>query len=227
MKNLNKCIGFVLSAIFILTFSMPVVAGDLLIFDDPNLIALESGGEIVGYYGMEDRTSSCVFFFSTVGVEDRASEFGQARPISIETHVLDGPIYEYARRNTHFDIPGKLFKGPRGWVLQTSSVQAGCNNMTGTFAYDPDDLRATKYVPTSHISALGIRVVGKKTSFYSRQGRRFSIAKSFLVGGDVVAILDVYEDFSSVRFVHPATGKVTTGWVHSSDLVNPFPPVSK
>jgi len=224
MKNLNRDIRFIFFLVLILAGSMPAFAGTLLIFDNPRLVVLESGGEIVGYYGTHDRTSSCGFFFSTIKEEGRSSEFDRTLPRPIETHVLAGPVYDYSHRDSPFDIPGKLFQGPKGWMLQTSEIQAGCNNASGTFEYGPDDLRAAWYFPVKKMPAINIRIIGRRTFLYVLRGGKLSATKSFLTGGSAVAIIDRRRCFSNIRFVHPSTGKIAIGWVHTADLLNPFPP---
>jgi hypothetical protein len=224
MKNLNRGILYVFFVIIILAGSMSAFAGTLLIFDNPRLVALESDGEIVGYYGTHDRISSCGFFFSTIKEEGHSSELNRLLPRPIETHVLAGPVYDYSHRDSLFDIPGKLFQGPQGWMLQTSETQAGCNNASGTFKYGPDDLRAAWYFPVKKMPAMNIRVIGRRTFLYVLRGGKLSATKFFLTGGSAVVIIDRRQWFSNVRFVHPSTGKIAIGWVHTADLLNPFPP---
>ena len=78
--------------------------------------------------------------------------------------------------------------------------------------------------------AIGIRALSKKSPFYKKIGLRFDSTRAYLVEGDVVVVLATSSAYSYVRYANPdltSGGRVTTGWVRSADLVNPFPSAGK
>jgi hypothetical protein len=222
MKNTSKYFGWAV-AIFVSSFSTVGFAGDLIVFNDPNLIAMHSSGKIFGYYGAEDDRTSCAFFFSQKSGVDAFPQKGADAVIDISTFVLPGKNYDYDHRDKDFDISGKIFVKNGKWVIQTAENQAGCDNATGVFKFGPDEQDAVHYTVAQSSPALGIRVVEKKTFFNNRDQRSFVPRSGFLVGGNVVAVTETDRDFSYVRFTNPSTGKTTKGWVKTGDLGNPFP----
>ncbi|MBP0590014.1 hypothetical protein J8I87_09825 [Paraburkholderia sp. LEh10] len=102
----------------------------------------------------------------------------------------------------------------------------------GTFTFDPNDFRSVSYYVQQEIPAIGIALAKRKTNFFDYQNGTYVARKGYLAKWNAVIILQIRDQFSLVRFVNPHTnvenfGRVTTGWVRSSDLVNPFPPASK
>lgn len=199
-------------------FSKMASAGTLFVFDSPNLIALKSGGKIFGYYGFVHQRLpfSCQFFFIQNATQS-ASEIG------IDSFSLDAGKYGYENRNRDYDIPGKIFVKNSDWIIQTKDSPPGCGGAMGSFLNGPEDLHPTRYTEVEQVPAIAIRTVTRKTFLFDKKGKIFSSRKGYLTSGDVVAIIEQSDLYSYVRFSHPATGEVTTVWVNTKNLRNPFP----
>jgi hypothetical protein len=94
--------------------------------------------------------------------------------------------------------------------------------------FDRRSLSARTYTITGEFPAIGIRLVKGKSHFYDYKNGNYVARKGYLTKWDGVVQIKTQGNFSYVRFVDPRAdaktfGKVTTGWIHSSDLVNPFP----
>ncbi|REE23499.1 hypothetical protein B0G71_6755 [Paraburkholderia sp. BL27I4N3] len=221
MISLNRLILGVLWSLAILAFD-DARASDLLIFDSSNLIALKSSRNLLGYYAADDRNTSCAFYFYGSNDKPGKVENGTYRTTEIKTFVLAGKNYRYENRSRDFDIQGEIFVKGKEWVIRTSKNQAGCNNSTGVFRYTPLDREAARYAVKNVLPALSIKVVKGKT-FFKNNDASLVKNRGFLVAGNVVAVLRESGNYSYVRFSHPATGTVTSGWIKTSDLQEPFP----
>ena len=84
------------------------------------------------------------------------------------------------------------------------------------------------YRVQKEINAIGIRLVKEKSYFYDYSGAEFSRRKGYLTKWNGVVVLKTRGQFSYVRFVDArldaaSLGRVTTGWIRTADLVDPFP----
>ncbi|MGN6804763.1 MAG: hypothetical protein ACTHJZ_02335, partial [Trinickia sp.] len=150
----------------------------------------------------------------------------------ISTFTPSGKSFLLDDRDKTFDIDGDLYRKGGDWIIKTSTAQAGCENSAGTFIFDRDTSDAITYSITQEIPAIGIRLVKSKSYFYDYISGRYVVRKGYLTKWSGVVVLKTQDDFSYVRFVDPhidakTSGKITTGWIHSNDLVNPFPLSSK
>lgn len=226
MKNSNKLI------IWALFFIFPHVAwcGSVIIFDRPELISFDDNGTLTGYYDSRDNRRSCAFLFSQISgeVEGRPQPYSE---VKIFTFVPKGNGFSFDGRNSFFDIKGELYRRGETWIIRTDEGQAGCENALGAFTSFPTDkVGGEIFSVTKKISAIGIRLVSRKSFFYDLRDEQFIVRKGYLAPGDGVVVLQAHGKFSYVRFSDPrqgTDGRVTTGWVHSADLVNPFPPVAR
>jgi hypothetical protein len=163
--------------------------------------------------------------------EDIASKVEEDKGYSttkIFTFVPGNDSFLFLNRNKTFDIPGNLYRRENEWIIKTSSGQAGCENATGTFIFDRDDSNAVTYVVRKKIPAIGIRLVKSKSYIYDYRDSKFFIRKRYLTKWNGVVVLQARDQFSYVRFADPRTngtsqGRITTGWIRTVDLVNPFP----
>jgi hypothetical protein len=229
MINLNKLIVWL--TVFLL--SVPATyAGEAIIFDDPALIGFRNVEAISGFYDAENQKFSCSFLFLQKGREVKAASASGYAETKLLTFTPSENAFEFSNRDREYDIDGNLYRRENEWIIRTATAQAGCENAMGTFTFDHNDFRATSYYVTQEIPAIGIRLVKKKSNFYDRQDGKFVARKGYLTKWNGVVILRTLDQFSFVRFVDPRTnvenaGRVTTGWVRSADLVNPFPLGSK
>ncbi|UTV59017.1 hypothetical protein [Burkholderia arboris] len=202
-------------------------AGDAILFNDPSLIGFRNGSAVSGFYDSRNAKFSCSFLF----VEDGGGSSGVSVEDYIDTplltFVLGGLSPEFQNRNKVFDIKGILYRRDSEWVIQTEIGQAGCENATGVFTFGPKDFRSTTYHVVREVPAIGIRIVKGKAAFYDNRDGKFVARKSYLVEGDGVIVMKNQGDFSYIRYVGTGPkfdGRVTFGWVHARDLVDPFPP---
>ncbi|REE24184.1 hypothetical protein B0G71_7486 [Paraburkholderia sp. BL27I4N3] len=229
MRNLNKII--ILALLTCLCRS--TVAGEAIIFDQANLLAFSDSGRVAGFYDSEDNKFSCYFLFSQNSEEDEKVQNVQEYSVTkMLTFVPSDSSLEFEERYKQFDIQGLLYRKNGEWIIRTSRPQAGCGNATGVFEFDPPDIRAENYIESKRIPATGIRLVNTKTFFYDLRGGKFIARKGYLTKSNGVIVLRTYGQFSYVRFADPRanatdSGRVSTGWVRSANLVNPFPPTSR
>jgi hypothetical protein len=132
------------------------------------------------------------------------------------------PINGFESRNKSDDISGHIFYTRSEWIIQTEEPQEGCGGAVGSFNKGPDDDHPTRYRIIKKLPVIGVRFVSKKTRLNDKNGQFFKERKGFLVAGDVVVAIETKENLTSIRYAHPATGKITLGWVQTSDLTNPF-----
>lgn len=227
MHNLNKIIFFLL----ISTFGQLCYSGEAILFDQSNLFAYSDNGIISGFYDSENDKFSCYFLFSQQSDQKNLPpKIGDFSATKLLTFIPGDDSLYFEGRLKGYDIDSTLYRDDDEWIIRTSRPQAGCANAMGVFEFDPLDNRAEGYTVSKRIPAIGIRLVNSKTLFYDLRGGRFVARKGYLTKSDGVIVLKEYEKYSYVRHVNPNSseeGKVTTGWVHSADLVNPFPPARK
>jgi len=203
-------------------------ASGLLVFDSPSLIIVRSGERLYGYYGALEKNNSCMFFFTGNSRNHGKTKDGVYSTLDVVTYALDSNQYHYTQRDKQYDMPGKIYIMGDQWIIQTTGEPPGCGGATGFFHLGPYDHDVFRYYVSNEISAVGIRVASKKTSFYERRGVLFSKRKAYITPGDVVTVLKISGDFSYARYTNPdyfnpTPGKVISGWIRTSDLENPFP----
>lgn len=227
MKNSNK----ILAACLLLMTITSACAGEATSFVPPYLIGFEDAGKVYGLYSSTDGKVSCSFLFFQKSKEipfDKDKRFSIS---DISTFIPGEKSFAYDNRNTDFDIDGHLYKRDEYWIVRTFRPQAGCGNAQGIFEFDPPEIEAERYQVSETFPALGIRLVKNKSFFYDLRNGKFIARKGYLTKWDGVVLLKVSTDgFSYVRYVDAGPkhdGRVTFGWVHTSDLVDPFPPSTK
>jgi hypothetical protein len=225
MLNLSKFIALIAS---FLCFAN-AYAGEAIIFDDPGLIGFRNGKLISGIYSMENQKFGCIFLFFENGLTSKAAANEEFSDTKILTFVPGDKSFLFADRDTTFDIAGDLYRHEDEWSIRTSRGQAGCENATGEFMSDlGGNPGASIYKVEKRIPAIGIRLVAGKTYFYEYSGGEFVKRKGYLTKWNGVVVLKTRGQFSYVRFVDArlnaaSLGRVTTGWIRTTDLVNPFP----
>jgi hypothetical protein len=226
MRNISKyCVVFLVSLL-----AKSALAGSVILFDSPYLVGYKDASGVSGFYSATDGQVSCTFlFFETSDEKLTQQKFGYSVK-KIKTFVPGDQSFAFVDRNKAFDIDGYIYADGDGWVIRTSTPQAGCGNAEGVFEFDPPDIRAERYSIVKTIPALGIRMVRAKTFLYDLRDGSFVRRKGFLVKWNGVVVLRVRDAFSYVRYSDAESnsdGRVTTGWVHSADLVDPFPKAGK
>jgi hypothetical protein len=223
--NLNK---WLIGILALLCFTC-ASAGEAFIFNDPGLTAYKEDDSIAGIYSATSEQFSCFFIFSqkqpSSGVADKDG-FSDTKILTFSPG--DGSLL-FKDRDKRFDINGDLYRRDQKWVIRTSRAQAGCENSAGTFTFNLGNSSARIYWIVQKIPAVGIRLVKNKTYLYDYDAGKYVVRKGYLTRWDGVLLLRTKDEFSYVRFVDPradlkSSGRVTTGWVHSSDLANPLPP---
>lgn len=205
----------------------PGVAGEAVIFDDPGLVGYRNNGPIYGSYSAENEKFSCSFLFLQ-NTSQIFPDHGDYTDTKLLTFVPSDHSFEFSNRDKSFDINGDLYRNEDEWVIQTSSGQAGCENATGGFTFDVGSEEASRFHIKGKIPAIGIRIVKRKSYLYNYRDGYFLARKSYLAKWNVVVALKSSREFSLVRFTDPrldveSYGRVTIGWVHTADLVDPFP----
>lgn len=228
MTSLNKFIVFLALNLCV---SVSGFAGEAILFDDPGLIGYRNDGRIYGFYGAVNSKFSCMFFFFQDENSSRPSINGYT-DTGLLTFVPSEKSFEFSDRDKTFDINGDLYRSGDEWVIKTSTGQAGCENSTGGFIFNLGSLQAARYYVVKKIPAIGIRLVIRKSYLYDFHDEIFSARKSYLTKWNAVVVVEARGQFSLIRFSDPrlnakSYGKVTTGWIHSEDLVDPFPLASK
>jgi len=221
------------SALILLVLGIPSLcsSSELLIFDNDNLIALESNGQLYGYYGAVEKNKSCMFLF--VGHSLSVEDVGATPMIEkIKTFGFELGKYSYIDRYKPADIDGTITITGGEWIVQTEEEPPGCGGSVGVFHSSPFNSHQFRYNVTTKISALSIRIATKKSSFFKRKNKLLLKTKSYITEGDVVAVLKQEGGFSYIRYTDPdyftpISQRVTTGWIRTSDLEDPFPPSQK
>jgi hypothetical protein len=228
VRHLNKCLLIILVA---LSFPGLVDAAELLIFDYPNMMMLRNGKKLTGYYGAVEGDKNCEFFF--VQTEKlSAMEEGYLRGgVSSFSFAFPPESYRYNDRDKRFDSVGEVYELQDQRIVRIDNPEPGCVGWAvGSFGKKPGDKDAIRYTIESRIEAVGIRVVSHKAILYKKDGARFDRTHAYLVTGDVVVVLATSSLYAHVRYTDPNSareGRVITGWLRSSDLVDPFPAASK
>ncbi|MGS0897243.1 hypothetical protein ACVBGC_32650 [Burkholderia stagnalis] len=223
MNSTNKVS---LSFLLFLLSAQTVYAGEALIFSDSSLIGFRDGKHISGIYDSRNAKFSCSFLFTEDRDAAKAANVDDYTDTPILTYILGDKSPEFANRDKAFDIKGDLYRRDNEWIIRTKAGQAGCENATGTFMFDIKDFQAVTYYVTKEVPATGIRIAKSKTFFYDNHDGNFIEKKSYLVYGDAVVELKSQGDYSYVRYVGTGPkldGRVTFGWLHTKDLVDPFP----
>jgi hypothetical protein len=228
IQHLNELIRV---AAVILSFSGAANAAELLIFDSPNMIMLNERDGVIGYYGSVEGDKNCEFFF----YQARESSFKEGeysgRDISSFSFAFPPKSYRYKDRDGRFDSAGAVYSLQDQRVVRIDNPAPGCVGWAvGSFGKRPGDKYVVRYTIEKKTEAIGIRALSKKSTFYKKIGLRFDSTRAYLVEGDVVVVLATSSAYSYVRYANPdltSGGRVTTGWVRSADLVNPFPSAGK
>ncbi|MFP6561189.1 hypothetical protein WJ542_23210 [Paraburkholderia sp. B3] len=229
MINLSKIFT---GAVFALAMAARGFAGEAILFDDPSLIAYRDDGRIYGLYDAQNEKFSCNFLFFEKSDGTSNSVIDGYTDTKLLTFIPDGDSFEFSNRDRDFDIDGDLYRREDEWIIRTSSGQAGCENSAGGFIFKLGSMEAIKYHIARKFSSSGIRIVRSKTLLYDRRGKEFFTRRGYLAKWNAVVVLESQKQYSLIRFSDPrlnveSYGRVTTGWVHTSDLVNPLPPEAK
>jgi len=217
----------------LLTIGSPVgsLAGELTVFSDPGLVVLQSGKDLFGYYVAIEGGRSCEFFIVKSPDAKWTSNRDGSSFLKIKTFSLGFGELRFTQRNSEFDTSGQIVRKSDEWTLQTDVEPPGCGSAVGVFA-KKDGILPYRFFTEHTLRAIGIRVIAKKTFLYNKAGNSYVKRHGYLTQNDTVALLAEEGEYSSVRYFDPnyfseSIGKVTTGWVHSADLVDPFPPAIK
>ncbi|WP_233866960.1 hypothetical protein [Paraburkholderia adhaesiva] len=228
MWNLNKFI-----IVILLSLSAGANAQTALIFDSPNLIAFQSRSGVYGYYRAEAENFSCYFLFYKSELE---SDFkgGEKSSFNINTFILGDKSLAFSERDSSFDVAGHIYVDLDEWIINTQQEPPGCGTAAGGFTRPAHDIYAAKYNVIKRIPAIGIRVVKGPSHFYSERNGVFVKRSGHLVKSDSVLVLQKrgmysYILFPDVNFTGPSStaGPFASGWIHTSDLVDPFPLAKK
>jgi hypothetical protein len=197
-------------------------AGNLISFDNENLIAYEQDGNFFGYYGMPvpeiasgqyfRPSFSCLFFFYSAGPVERKR--GAA---NIRAFYTQG---DYNQRDLREDLLGQLLIERASWTITLEREPAGCGSVAGG-GFSKDD--ALPYREEKRVTAIGIFVVKQKTHLYNREGINFSPRKAYLVQGNVVVVLNRSGEYVLVKFLNPKTSETSNRWIPEVNLISPFP----
>lgn len=231
--NLNRHLRVVV--VFLLFSLAPkiVFSGSLTIYDDVAFVTYRSGDDIYGYYFARENQFSCGFMFfanASLGEKDEAG----VSALKLKTFDFvpykepSKGVFSYDQRDPRASIAGTLYMSKDAVGLMTDTPQGGCLSVAGIFSAPPGTRGAQQFEPKKELKAIGIGVASRKTFIYKkaggvREGR-------YLVLGDFVAVLAREGNYYYIRYVNPDMmiddadpRKVSLGWVHSSDISNPFP----
>jgi len=187
----------------------------LIVFDHPHLIATTSSKGIRGYFNVQHQVLpfNCSFLFKET-----------SRPASTAIVIISFPIQGGTKED---DIPGKVWEKNGEWIIQTDEPHGGCGGVLESFRKGPNDDHPTRYAIVKRMPAMGIRVVLRTTRLNEKNGAAFKERKGLLVAGDMVVALEIEDSFTRIRYIHPATSRITTAWVSTRDLEDPFVPSAK
>lgn len=228
MSSLNK----IIASAFFLIFIRHACAAEAIIFDNPNFVVIDLNGSLMGFYDARDVKSSCSFLFSQVGsaIKRAQSPYSEEKII---TFVPGSSSLVFSRRDRKFDIFGALYRRDETWFVRTDTGQAGCENALGEFVFYPrDKVGGAIFDVVERIRAKEIRLVQHQSFFYDLRAGEYVSRKTYLTRGNAVVVLKTRDKFSYVRFADPRVnvsnpGRVTTGWIRTDDLVDPFPANAK
>jgi len=228
MYRLNK---FIRVAAIALLLSRVGDAAELLIFDSPNMIVLNDRRGMVGYYGSVEGNKNCEFFFYQIGESSVREEEYYGRNINSFSFAFPPKSYRFQDRDRRFDSVGKVYDLKDQRIVRIDNPAPGCVGWAvGSFGKGPGDKDAVRYVIENKSEAVGIRALSRKSNFYKKIGQNFDRTLAYLVEGDVVVVLSALSNYSYVRYANPdsfSEGRITTGWMRTADLVDPFPATAK
>ncbi|MFL9961341.1 hypothetical protein PQR02_09555 [Paraburkholderia sediminicola] len=201
------------------------MAGVISLYDESRFLTFSDGQKIYGLYSAHNELFYCNFLFmSEKSVRDRDEI------VPIETFSLDykNHRYTYTQIGHISSIRGVLSKNGNTITISTEKPQGGCQSAAGLFSGDG----GLPYTEMAKISGMGIGVINRKSFIYQNPN---SINKrGYLLPGDMVVVINKKDNYSYIRYVNPDMliedddkRHVSTGWVRSADLVNPFPAASK
>ncbi|MGF6611063.1 hypothetical protein OKW45_005985 [Paraburkholderia sp. WSM4175] len=201
------------------------VAGVVSLYDESRFVTFSDGQKIYGLYSAHNELFYCNFLFmSKKSVHDRDEN------VPIETFSLDYQRhgYTYAQIEHNSFIRGVLSKNGNTVTISTERPQGGCQSAAGLFSGDG----GLPYTEIAKTSGMGIGVVNRRSFIYQNPD---SINKhGYLLPGDMVVVINKKYNYSYIRYVNPDMliedddkRHISTGWVRSADLVNPFPAASK
>jgi hypothetical protein len=228
MMNINRNIHSLIRTL-LCVISAHAMAGTALIFDSPNLVVYKQKSNVFGFYAAENEKFSCDFLFVSNHDGKQHPAAAGYNPTELLTFVQSDGKYLYDQRDPDFDVRGVAYTTENEWILHTDIEQAGCGNAMGIFSFSAPDAPAFRYYITKKIQAVGVRTVTRKSFIYDKRSGTPIRIKGYVTNGDNVLVIHEKNGFSYIRFFDPKTyvndpGKATYGWVHSTDLVNPFPP---
>nr|WKF55911.1 hypothetical protein HUO10_000355 [Paraburkholderia busanensis] len=203
----------------------PAFAGEVILFQQPHLLAFVKNDQVTGVYSRLGKNGSCYFMF--YGIFDKKYPDKAGYPtFKINTFLGGDKLFDFLNRDKDCDIDGFLYKSGDRWVIRTTTPQAGCSSAQGIFSADPPNISASEFFIVNEIPAVGIRLVANKAFLRELKDNEFVVKKSYLLGGDAVVVLKVRGEFSYIRYVDTGPkfdGRVTFGWLRTNVLVDPFP----
>ncbi|ASL42668.1 hypothetical protein bAD24_I04205 [Burkholderia sp. AD24] len=202
-------------------------AATLITFSAPELVVIQNGGEISGFWGSTGNGFSCKFLFNSTGPRTAS---GQFQPQSVQAFSFAGHNYQYSQRLKDADTTGTIYVDGDQWALQLADEPPGCGSGSGSFVSPPvfpDGKLGPRYVASGSMPAVGIRVVSEKADLYDKVGDTYRKRKSYLVNGDMVVILSDDSNYARVRYVNPLYSastytKPVIAWVQKKELIDPF-----
>jgi hypothetical protein len=219
-NKLPRLVGCVLG--FLLCQS--VMAGIIFLYDESRVVTFSNGHKIYGHYVAHNELFYCEFFFMSDGPVRDSDQI-----IPIETFDLNyrKNKYTYAQRESDSSIRGKLTRQGPIITISTEKPRGGCQSAAGLFSDG-----GLPYTEVKRMAGLGFGVANRKTFIYQNPDEIRKIG--YLLAGDTVAVINRKNGYSYVRYVNPDMliedddkRHITKGWVRSTDLVNPFPPLGK
>ncbi|MFM0018220.1 hypothetical protein [Paraburkholderia azotifigens] len=219
-SKLPRLIGSALGFLFY----QSAMAGIISLYDESRIITFSNGHKTYGHYAAHNELFYCEFFFMSDGpVHD------SDKTIPIQTFDLNyrKNKYTYSRRESDSSIQGALTKQGSAITITTENPRGGCQSAAGLFSDG-----GVPYTEVKRIAGLGFGVATRKTVIYINPDEIKK--RGYLLAGDTVAVIKQKNNYSYVRYVNPDMliedddkRHITTGWVRSTDLVDPFPPAGK
>jgi len=204
-------------------YSNITIAGTAAIYDDPGLATHQSGDNIEGYYYSSEGNSSCEFLFiSNRKLISSKTKSTLLLPAKI-FFFSNGNNFLYSGRDKKFDTDGTLYLDGNSLALKSSKPLGGSCMFSGDpgtrFGSMIFSLRKT-------FPALGIGIIKRKTFFYEEPGKHRRTG--YLVQDDRIILIKKSSNFSYIKYVNPELDvkdhfQITTGWIRSEDIANPFP----
>lgn len=201
------------------------IAGEISLYDESRFVTFSDGKRLYGYYSAHNELFYCKFFFVT-----KKSVRIQDGVFPIETFDLDyrGRKYKYARADLTSSIRGFLSKKRKTITIGTEKPRAGCQGAAGLFSDDG----GLPYTEVGKMRGVGIGVLSSKSRIYRNSDLVGGVG--YLSPGDAVVVIKRKNEYSYIRYINPDMliedddkRHITTGWIRSADLVNPFLSTSK